>query len=326
MPQVPSSPSNPTHFGDVGEAHNVTWAYYSDAFLASEAANCQYTGQRQFNVHEEPFAHFGAFDIASANTSAYWALHQKDTNDFFNNLNAGTLEQVTWWNAAQTHDYGLSNGDINHGNAFIDAWFANLTASAKWKAGKVMVMVTSISPSGSFDFIAPYKGDRSVALYHSASSSTAALSASANRSLASSHRSFPARVLRSFGPGLRLPFVVASPYHVSGGVNKDSYEMYSMFKMIGRRFGVADQELINLWGQARFTAARDLTASFPGSSQCISSSTGGTYSSDGAHQRSGGALLLVVLASAAGAAAAVTPALKEPIQCASTYHCFASTA
>ena len=200
----------------------------ADAFLAYEATNCRYSGQREFNVHEEPFAHFGAFDAnSSSNSSAYWALHQKDTSDFFNNLNAGTLEQVSWWNAAQTHDYGLSNGDINHGNAFIDSWFANLTATTKWKAGKVMVMVTTISPSGSFDFVPPYAGDR-------------------------------------FGPGLRLPFVVASPYHVQGGVNKDSYEMYSMFKMVARRYGIADQELINLWGQPRFTAARDLTASFPG--------------------------------------------------------------
>ena len=105
---------------------------------------------------------------------------------------------------------------------------------------------------------------------------------------------------RSFGPGLRLPFVVASPYHVSGGVNKDPYEMYSMFKMIGRRFGVADQELINLWGQSRFTAARDLTASFPGSSVCgATTSTGGTNSSDAAQERSIGGFLLVVLVTAA---------------------------
>ena len=233
LPQVPSSASNPAHFGDVCEAHGVTWAYYSEAFLLSEAAGCKLPGQRQFNVHEEPFAHFGAFDTVNANHSAYWDLHQKDTNDFWANLNSNKLEQVTWWNVAQTHDYGLSNGDINHGNAFLDAWMANLTATQKWKDGKVLVAITSVSPSGSFDFVAPYAGDR-------------------------------------FGPGLRLPFVVVSPFHTGGGVNKDSYETYSIFKMIARRFGFPDSEMSALLTPARFKAARDLTASFPGSSTCSS--------------------------------------------------------
>ena len=242
LPVIPSSASNPAHFGDVCEAHNVTWAYYSEAFLASELTGCKLPGQRQFNVHEEPFAHFGAFDVANANTTAYWNLHQKDTNDFWGNLNANTLEQVSWWNVAQTHDYGLSNGDINHGNAFLDAWMANLTATQKWKQGKVLVAITSVSPSGTFDFIPPYAGDR-------------------------------------FGPGLRLPFVVVSPYHTTtsgtANVNKDPYETYSIFKMIARRFGIADSEMSSLLTPARFKAARDLTASFPGSSACGSSSSSG---------------------------------------------------
>jgi len=69
-----------------------------------------------------------------------------------------------------------------------------------------------------------------------------------------------------YGPGVRVPLVVISPYHRSGGVNSQKYEHLSIIKMIQTRFGLSQtggQDGYNpLMGQARDQAARDLANSF----------------------------------------------------------------
>lgn len=61
---------------------------------------------------------------------------------------------------------------------------------------------------------------------------------------------------------------MVSPYHLrslggNSSVNSQPYEHYSFFKMLARRFGIAQSSLQTMWGNTRFTAALDLTTSFP---------------------------------------------------------------
>ena len=82
LPEIPNGVNNPQQIGDVFDMYNTSWAWYAEDFLAAELADCMQAGQRQFNVHDQPWQHYSTFAL---NNSAYWNLHQKDTNDCTNN-------------------------------------------------------------------------------------------------------------------------------------------------------------------------------------------------------------------------------------------------
>ena len=252
LPPIPAGPSRPAMFGDLADLAGVSWAWYSEDLLGAEAVNCTQSGQRQFNVHEQPFQHFSTF---TSPTDPYWTQHQQDGNAFFPKLYSGQLEQVTWYAPAQTHDFGVSNNGPAQGTAFLDAFMANITAAPLWQQGKLGVIVTFSDANGMFDHVAPYVGDR-------------------------------------FGPGLRVPTIFVSPFHNrsnNAAVNSQPFEHYSIHKMLARRFGIPQSSLQTMWGQTRFLAAADLTASFPTSG----SSSTPSQPINGASQRSAGAALLL---------------------------------
>ena len=132
---------------------------------------------------------------------------------------------------SQVEDFGWSNNSPAAGNAFVDAFVANITASALWKANKLAIIYTWVGPSGLMDHVAPPRGD-------------------------------------SYGPGGRVATIFMSPFHTSASkaINSDVYEHYSIYKMIARRFGMdpTGSILKGIWGNARYMAAADLTMSFPG--------------------------------------------------------------
>ena len=224
MPQIPSSPQTPTHFGDVCEAHNLTWAYYSEAFNAYEFSNCKYNGSRQFNVHEEPFAHFGAFDTTSSYNGSYWQLHQKDTNQFWdalNGVNGQQLEQVSWWNVAQVGPHiARSPGPpyVTHASPTKDASTVAVLccacADARLWAVERQHRVGQRVP-GLMD--GQHDRQQQVAAGQGAGGHHDGLSIRLVRL-------HPAYAGDRFGPGLRLPFVVMSPFHKGPAVNHDPYE------------------------------------------------------------------------------------------------------
>ena len=66
-----------------------------------------------------------------------------------------------------------------------------------------------------------------------------------------------------FGPGLRVPTIVASPFH-GPGINSNPYEHLSIVKMIQQRFGLPMNSSTGnpLMGAARDISTRDFTNSF----------------------------------------------------------------
>ena len=181
-----------------------------------------------WNRHESALTHFTTFNTVN---STYWLQHEKDATQFYTALSQGTLEQVTWYRPSQNQDYGFSNNDPSAGSAFVDKFFSTVQASSLWQQNKLAVFVTFSDANGMFDHVPPYVGDR-------------------------------------FGPGVRVPAFMVSPYHLrslggNSSVNSQPYEHYSFFKMLARRFGISQSALQTMWGNTRYTATLDLTTSFP---------------------------------------------------------------
>ena len=190
-----------------------------------------------FNRHENALLHFSTFDIVN---NSYWLQHQKDASQFYAALSSNTLEPVSWYRPSQNEDYGFSNNDPSAGSQFINNFFAQIYASQLWQQNKLAVLVSFSDTNGMFDHVPPYVGDR-------------------------------------FGPGLRVPTFMVSPYHRRslGGissVNSSPYETYSWFKMLARRFGISNAALQSLWGSTRYLSSMDLTTSFPQSAPSTSGS------------------------------------------------------
>ena len=199
---------------------------YSENFTLSENTNCSV--KDGWNRHESALTHFSTFNTVN---SSYWLQHEKDSTQFFSALSQGTLESVTWYRPSQNEDYGFSNNDPSAGAKFIDSFFSTVQASSLWQQNKLAVFVTFSDANGMFDHVPPYMGDR-------------------------------------FGPGVRVPAFMVSPFHMrslggNSSVNSQPYEHYSWFKMLARRFGIGQSALQSMWGNTRYTAALDLTTSFP---------------------------------------------------------------
>ena len=111
----------------------------------------------------------------------------------------------------------------------------------------------------------------------------------------------PPYVGDAYGPGLRVPTIIMSPFHKVGstaGVPVDStpYEHYSIFKMLARRFGVSQSALQSIWGTTRFMAAGDLTSVFKNAAGPTPSNSAVSTVARGLQIRTaGGAMLLALL-------------------------------
>src|SRR6202012_715459 len=97
--------------GDLLDAANINWVWYSDGYKAAAAA--QLTGNfagvdSLFQYHHHPFAYYavnaynGAKDaagnvIGNATTDAHRVAHLKDRADFIAAIDDGSLPPVTFY-------------------------------------------------------------------------------------------------------------------------------------------------------------------------------------------------------------------------------------
>ena len=174
-----------------------------------------------------PLTHYYRFNppLTSPDSKAY--LKDLDA-DFWTALANDALPSVSWVQPDKRYDWGI--GDVDP--AASDAWLGNFTQtlfnSKEWKDNDTMLIVTWSGANGMYDHVPPYAGDR-------------------------------------FGPGIRVPTIIASPFHTGGMVNSQPYEHLSIIKMIQRRFGLSmsgSNGVNPIMSAARDTATRDLTNSF----------------------------------------------------------------
>ncbi len=126
--------------------------------------------------------------------------HLKDLEDLKSALAAGNLPAVAFYKPVGRDNQHPGYADLATGDAHVADIIALAQNSPNWK--DVAIIVTADENGGSWDSVSPPKGDR-------------------------------------WGPGLRVPTLIVSPYAKRGFVDHTIYDTTAILKTIEQRFGLA---------------------------------------------------------------------------------------
>ena len=126
--------------------------------------------------------------------------HLKDYADFATAIRAGTMPSVVFYKPVGKDNLHPGYADLSTGDAHVAELIQMLRESPAWK--DMAIIVTADENGGAWDHVAPPKGDR-------------------------------------WGPGLRVPTLIVSPYAKRGYVDHTVYDTTSILKTIETRFGLA---------------------------------------------------------------------------------------
>ena len=242
-------PTNQTTIGDLLTAAGVSWTWFAQNWNEAYAGRPANLSTAHFAYHHHAPLYYQRF---SNFTSTDFLNHMQDEQNFFSALasNSG-LPSVSYVRPSPDDDMHPAQNNPVLAQAHLQAYLDAIFASTYWTSNKTAVLITFDENGGYFDHVPPYVGDAD-------------------------------------GPGTRIPVVLVSPYHVSGGVNSQPYENLSFLKMLQTRYNLPS----NTIAEQRVGTVRDLTNSFAepsssstaapvagSSSSSSSSSTGSTSSS-----------------------------------------------
>lgn len=204
-----------TNIGDLMDAKNVTWKWYSGAWNSALADGVQdpsatrsviYAGNSfgvattanvDFQPHHQPFNYYAKADPVTG--AAYRTNHLKDYNDLVADAAAGTLPAVTFYKPEGLYNQHPGYANISDADSKIADLIAKLQASPQWN--NMVVVVTYDEFGGTWDHVAPPKGDL-------------------------------------IGPGTRIPALVISPLAKKGTVDHTQYDTASVLRLITRTFSL----------------------------------------------------------------------------------------
>lgn len=204
-----------TNIGDLLDAKNVTWKWYSGAWNSAVSDGVQdpsvarsviYAGNSfgvattanvDFQPHHQPFNYYAKADPVTG--AAYRTNHLKDYNDLVADAAAGTLPAVTFYKPEGLYNQHPGYANISDADSKIADLIAKLQASPQWN--NMVVVVTYDEFGGTWDHVAPPKGDL-------------------------------------IGPGTRIPALVISPLAKKGTVDHTQYDTASVLRLITRTFGL----------------------------------------------------------------------------------------
>jgi acid phosphatase len=203
----PLPPQTLPTIGDRLSAKNVSWAWYAGAWNAALADGTQAPDARRAIIYngapDSPNfqAHHQPFNyfVAFAPGTKARETHLKDGAEFFAAIENGTLPQVAFYKPEGRLNQHSGYADVLTGDRHLAAVVQKIRASAIWP--KVAIIVTYDENGGYWDHVAPPKGDR-------------------------------------WGPGVRVPAIIISPYAKRGYVDHTQYDTTSISKFITRRFGL----------------------------------------------------------------------------------------
>ena len=195
-------PQTKQTMGDLLTAKGVTWAYYSGAWQAALEGTKQKPDPK-FQTHHQPYNYFANY---APDTHAR-VEHIRDGGlmgkEFIKAIDAGKLPQVAFYKPQGTLNEHAGYADVAAGDEHIADLVAHLEQSPQWK--KMVVIVTYDENGGFWDHVAPPKGDR-------------------------------------WGPGMRIPALIISPFSKGGTVDHTLYDTGSILRLITRRFDLATLE------------------------------------------------------------------------------------
>jgi len=208
-------PQTATNIGDLLDAKNVTWKWYSGAWNSALADGVQdpsatrsviYAGNSfgvattanvDFQPHHQPFNYYAKADPVTG--AAYRTNHLKDYSDLMADAAAGTLPAVTFYKPEGLYNQHPGYANIKDADSKIADLIAKLQTSPQWN--NMVVVVTYDEFGGTWDHVAPPKGDL-------------------------------------IGPGTRIPALVISPLAKKGTVDHTQYDTASVLRLITRTFGL----------------------------------------------------------------------------------------
>jgi phospholipase C len=127
-------------------------------------------------------------------------IHLLDEDDFIKAIDEGTLPSVAFYKPAAKHDSHPGYSNMKESEDHVFAIIDKLEHSKQW--AKMLVIVTYDDSGGFHDHVSPPKRDR-------------------------------------FGPGIRIPTLILSPFAKKGEVDHTVYDSTSILKLIEKRFGLA---------------------------------------------------------------------------------------
>ncbi len=189
-------PQTDQTIGDLLSAKGVSWAWYAAAWGAALAGK-DARPVPNFQSHHQPFNFFATMAPGTAERKA----HLKDGGlagvAFLEAVDAGKLEQVTFYKPQGNLNEHAGYANVVAGDAHIADVIAHLEKSPQWK--NMVVIVTYDENGGFWDHVAPPKGDR-------------------------------------WGPGTRIPAIVISPFSKKGKIDHTQYDTTSILRLITKRF------------------------------------------------------------------------------------------
>lgn len=142
--------------------------------------------------------------------------HLRDIDDFFAALRSGNVPAVAFVKPIGAHNEHPGYADLLLGQQYVATLVKAVQDSAVWKNS--VIIVTYDEGGGRWDHVPPPRGDR-------------------------------------WGPGIRVPAIIISPYAKRGFVDHTSYETVSILKLIETRWNLAPLG-------SRDAAANDLLNAF----------------------------------------------------------------
>ena len=200
----PLPPQTATTIGDTLSARSVTWAWYAGAWNAalddaerapSERRVIYHGGDDapNFQPHHQPFNYFANYAPGSAARIA----HLKDASEFFEAIDYGVLEEVTFYKPTGNLNQHPGYTDVLSGDEHIADVVHRIQASTLWSS--TLIIITYDENGGLWDHVPPPHGDR-------------------------------------WGPGSRIPALIISPFARKHYVDSTVYDTTSILKLITRRY------------------------------------------------------------------------------------------
>jgi acid phosphatase len=193
-------PQTQTTIGDLMSTANVSWAWYAGAWQAAlDDRSVILGGTIQFQPHHHPFNFFKQFAPGTPARAQHLLDAGLGGTEFIKAIDTGTLPAVSFYKPQGNLNEHPGYANVADGEVHIADVIHHLENSPQWK--NMVVIITYDENGGSWDHVAPPKGDR-------------------------------------WGPGTRIPTLIVSPYAKMGTVDHTMYDTTSVLRLITERFNL----------------------------------------------------------------------------------------
>jgi acid phosphatase len=197
-PNNPSTlpPQTEETIGDLLSAKKIGWAWYAGAWQAALDGR-NAKPVPNFQYHHQPFNYFADMAPGTAARAEHLRDGGLDGVAFIKAIDEGSLPQVTFYKPQGNLNEHAGYAAVLAGDAHIATVIAHLQKGPQWN--HMLVIVTYDENGGFWDHVAPPNGDR-------------------------------------WGPGLRIPAIIISPFAKRRHVDHTLYDTTSILRFITERF------------------------------------------------------------------------------------------